>query len=188
MEASTRISEDERARLIQFLRDLRILLVRLLAREPALLSPRTLRLLEAAWQEIEREGRFYEAIKWIENGEYDRYLVDHGLYGEQLKLKVGVFEFADQAVQEDEGRLFRFFKRRKGLMAWALKAGNVVLGSLASVIPGSGAIQEFKDAAEAALDENVGIRQRISSSFNRWRGREVEEAREPPEPMRLGGR
>jgi hypothetical protein len=183
VEASTGISDGDRDKLVRFLADLHRLLARLLSRQPPLLSPQTLPLLEAAWHELEREGRFEEARKWIEVAEFDRRLEEHGLHRAQLDLKVGVFELADEGVKEDEGKLFRFFKRRKGLMAWALKAGNVILGSLADVVPGVGAIQEFKDAAEAALDHRVPIKQRLVSLVRR-RGA-AERVEEPPEPMPL---
>lgn len=183
VEASVGISDGDRARLIKFLDDLHRLLERLLTRRPPLLSPVTLRLLQAAWRELENEGRFEEARKWIEVGEFDRRLEEHGLHRSQLDLKVGVFELADEAVQEDENRALRFFKRRKGLMAWALKAGNVVLGSLADAIPGVGAIKEFKDAAEAALDNEVPVRQRLAAFFKRGRHQEIGRAEEPPEQV-----
>lgn len=180
VEASTGISDEDRRRLIRFLADLHRLLERLLSHRPPLLSPQTLALLEAAWEELEQEGRFEEARKWIEIGEFDGRLEEHGLHRAQLDLKVGVFELADEAVATDERKRFRWSKGRKRLMAWALKAGNVILGSLADV----GAIQEFKDAAEAALDHRVSARQRIASFLGRGSST-AGQVEEPPEPMPL---
>jgi hypothetical protein len=182
VEANAGISDVDRAQLVKFLNDLHYLLERLLDREPALLSPRTGRLLQAAWRELEEEGRFVGAIRLIEAGEFDRALVDHGLYRDQLSFKQGVFEFADDAVKKDEGKWFRRFKIRKSFMSWALQAGNVVLGSLASAIPGAGAIQEFKDAAEAALDDRVSLRQRFFGSFKRSEAPQVVAPDEPAGP------
>jgi hypothetical protein len=184
VEAGAGISNDDREKLIRFLADLHQLLVRLLSRQPPLLSPQTLALLEAAWEELENEGRFAEARNSIEAGKFDQRLEEHGLHRAQLDLKVGVFELADEAVARDERKRFRWPKGSKRLMAWALKAGNVILGSLADVVPGVSAIQEFKDGAEAALDHRVSARQRIASFLGRGSST-AGQVEEPPEPMRL---
>jgi len=153
----------------------------LVEREPSLVSPEMARLLARAWRELEQDGRFEEAERQLQLRDYDRNLIAHGLYGDQLNLKLRIFDRAEGEVQRDERRFFRTLKRRKGVLGWALKAGNVVLGSLADAIPGGAAIKEFKDAAEAALDERVPLRQRLRAGFRRVsrRPREVDEP-EPP--------
>lgn len=184
MEARTpyELAPEDRRRLVEFLWRLRDLLRFLVFARQKLVSPPVAELLKRAWYELEGEGRFEQAVEQVERGEWDRALIDHGLYGAQLELKLGVFDRADQGVADEEKRPIQRSKRRRGVFKWALKAGNVVLESLADSIPGGGAIKEFKHAAEAALDERLPWRQRIKSSL-RLRGRRRKEIEMPPDEI-----
>ena len=173
MEADAGLTDRDRARLIEFSQALQGLLERFLSRAPALVSDESLRLLQAAWGELQREERFEAFEGAIGSAVYDRGLVEHGLYGEQLKMKVGLFESGIEEIARDESRLFRFFKNRKWIFRAALKAANVALGSAADVIPGGSVIKEFKDGVEAALDQQLSSRKRLRASFGRPRIEEL---------------
>lgn len=175
MEGSVELAAEDREQLVEFVRSLRALLRRFLERSPALVSERSTRLLRAAWEELENERRFETLESEIANGEYDSNLIEHGLYDRQLAMKVGIYGFAAEAVREEEGKLVKFFKNRQGIMGAALKAANVVLGSVADAIPGGAVIKEFKDGAEAALDQRLSLRKRILASFRRPKIEEVVE-------------
>lgn len=174
---------EDRKRLVAFLWRLRDLLSFLVLTRQELISPDIARLLEEAWDELQREERFEQAVYQVEAGEWDRRLIDHGLYGAQLALKLGIFDRAGEGVSREEQRSFQGSKRRRGVFKWVLKAGNVVLGSLADVVPGGAAIREFKDAAETALDERLPWRQWITSSFLRRRGRRWTRTDAPPDEV-----
>ena len=174
---------EDRKRLVAFLWRLRDLLELLVFARQELISPHVAGLLEEAWEELQREGRFEQAVNQVEEGEWDRRLIDHGLYGAQLALKLGIFDRAGEGVSREEEQRFQRSKRRRGIFKWALKAGNVVLGSLADAIPGGAAIREFKDAAETALDERLPWRQKIASSFLGQRGRRWTQNEAPPDEV-----
>jgi hypothetical protein len=180
MEGSVELAAEDREQLVKFVRSLRVLLRRFLWRSPALVSKDSAQLLQAAWEEIESEKRFEIMESEIANGEYDGSLVEHGLYRHQLAMKVGIYGFAAKAVREEEGRLFKFFKNRQGILKAALKAANVVLGSVADAIPGGAVIKEFKDGAEAALDQRLSLPKRLLASVRRPKVDKVVE--EPPSP------
>lgn len=167
------ISPEDRKSLTQFVRDLQGLLAELTEPTRVPIVPRwALRLLQSAWAEIQREERFESLILAVEGGEFDDQLANHGLRGDQLALKLGIFDRRAASVAASEQKLVRGYKRHKGLVGLALSAANVALTSLASVIPGGGIIEEFKSAAEAALKERITIRERVSNSrerFARWR-------------------
>jgi hypothetical protein len=163
----TPLAELDRTALVEFLDRVRELLRSFLKNRQKLISPETQALLQRAWEELEGEGRFEQVQDAIRNRDVDARLAEHGLGGAQLAAKIGIFENAAAEVEHEEEKRFGRWKRRRGVWAWALKAGNVVLGSLSSVIPGAGAIQEFKDAAETALDERVPLRKRILRRLGR---------------------
>jgi glutathione S-transferase len=184
MEAGAGLADKDRTRLIDFAAMLRALLERFLARQPTLVSDQSLRLLRAAWKELQTEERFEGFIAAIGSGDYDRGLIEHGLYGNQLAMKVGLVEAAIEEVGADEAKFFRFFKKRKWIFRAALKAANVALGSAADAIPGGSIIKEFKDGVEAALDQQLPLRKRIRATFGRPRVKEL--AIESPPPETLG--
>ena len=175
------LAPEDRKRLVAFLWRLRDLLGFLVLARRDLISPPIARLLEEAWEELERERRLEQVVYQVEAGEWDRELINHGLYGAQLALKLGIFDRAGEEVSREEKRRFQRSKRRRGIFKWALKAGNVVLGSLADAVPGGAVIREFKEAAETALDERLPWRQRITSSVLRWRGGRWTQTGAPPD-------
>jgi hypothetical protein len=165
VEGRVELEPEDRERLLGFVRSLQALLRQLVERRPALVSDRAARLLREAWEELESEERFERFEGAIASGEYDGQLVEHGLYRRQLDMKAGVYESGLEAVQEEEKKLFGFFKKRQGVWKAVLKAANVVLGSAADAIPGGAVVKEFKDGAEAALDQRLPFRKRIRGSF-----------------------
>jgi hypothetical protein len=172
------VSEPDRELLLQYLDSLHDLLDHL-ARQPRLTSPETAALLARAWEEIEREERFGTVRSMIESRDFDGGLIDHGLYGQQLAFKVFAFEHARDRLEQAEHARFRRKKQVKGVAGWVLKVADVALDSIAGVFPPAGAIQEFKNGAEAALDEP-------SVSFMTKAGRKIARLlrgpRDEPEP------
>jgi hypothetical protein len=153
VETGTRLAEPDRVELVEFVVGLQRLLERLVYRRPLLMPPEVAELLTEAWQELEAQGRFDTAVEQIRSGEFDLALIEHGLFGDQLRLKLGLSRRRATAVAEEELRPLRRPKLRKRILLGALGAANVVFGSLAQSIPGGGVIKEFKDASEAALGE-----------------------------------
>ncbi len=68
-----------------------------------------------------------------------------GLSGKEAEAKLFGFK-----------RVFRAFRKFGGLklLRRALKWADVILGSLASIIPGIDSIKEFKESVEAGLDDD----------------------------------
>jgi hypothetical protein len=176
---------EERRALLAFLADLHHLLELLIERPDPLLSERALSLLRPAWQELLAEGRFEALGEMIGSGEYDGSLALHGLRGAQLELKTGSLSYARARVDAVEGRgRPRRRKRFRELFGWGLKTANVLLGSLAQVLPPAGAVKEVKDAAEAALDERLPLRTRAVETARRIRARfKKTERLDEPEPV-----
>lgn len=181
MEGRPQLNPSDREQLQGFVLSLYILLSQLLSRRPSLFTDESLTLLRAAWNELVEEGRFENLLEAVTAGEYDRGLVDHGLYGRQLAMKVGIYESLAEPAREDETRALRRPVKRRKLLGAALKAANVVLGSAADVIPGGAVVKEFKDGTEAALDERLPFRRRIVTFLRRPKVEQPEEWPEPPE-------
>lgn len=153
MEASRPVSED-RDRLVEFLDEVRSLLKRLLGEED-LFRPGLTRALWLAFDDLERQRHFANAQDRLGSGELDGPLIDHGLTGAQLDLKLTLFESAQREL-DTTGR-----RGRRRAWGWLLRVTNVLLTSLANVIPPLGAVKEFKDATEAALDPRGTFRKRL---------------------------
>jgi hypothetical protein len=166
------IAPDELARLADFFQLLRDLLSRLISRTNPLLSDRAIALLATAWEELEAEHRFEDAQRLIRSGDFDAGLTDHGLRGEQLRLKLDTAERAIEAFDRQERRLVSRVRTKRRILTWALKAANVVVDSVAIVVPPVAAIKEFKNSTEVALGEPVPVRERIRRRFSR-RGKTI---------------
>ena len=100
-----------------------------------------------AWREL---GRSFEDVMkaLVEEGDElvsDRQLERLGLTGNQLKLKLTGFNGAWDRFRE-RGTV----NLLKKLLDWI----DIILGSLASIIPGADAIEEFKDSAKHSIEED----------------------------------
>jgi len=74
----------------------------------------------------------------------DRQLSDAGLTKPQLDLKLSGFGRAVRRFRDAGGKVL--FRR-------ALRWANVILGSLAGIVPGVEAIKEYKESIEAATED-----------------------------------
>ena len=165
MEAAA-VPAGDREALKGFFRSLRELLEHLTQDPHKLLRSELRPLVAEAWEELVAEGRFEEIERLIDSGEYEQDLVDHGLRGAQLALKVATYESALETMQADERSRFFSKKRLKGSMPGALKAANVTVDSVAAFIPPVAGVKELKSAVEAA----VAHRARIGEAIRRgWR-------------------
>jgi hypothetical protein len=107
---------------------------------PAYLSP----LLIEAWPEVATK---YEALEYaVQSGEYETRLQEAGLRGPQFRVKAEGFRRHLSIFRKDTPRKPKWLKK---VLGWA----DIILGSLASVIPGGDAVQEFKEAIEAGAED-----------------------------------
>jgi hypothetical protein len=115
-----------------------------------------------AWRELQE--RFEAARRGLEEVDPDA-LAREGLTGAQLRLKLALFDDALDHLRGSSppgdgprgplARLRRLLGRRRGvarLFDKLLEVANVILDSLGDVIPGAGAIGEFKDEVKSRLD------------------------------------
>ena len=101
-----------------------------------------------AWNEL--GSAFEEVTKGLVEGEGEELVSDDalrriGLTGMQLELKLRGFNSA-----WDKFKQWGSIKLLKKLLDWI----DIILGSLASVIPGADAIEEFKDSAKQGIEED----------------------------------
>jgi hypothetical protein len=129
--------------LVGLLRELRNLLAFLVERAEEYVPAYLVGRVRDAWPEVEQ--RIDEVIREIESGVHDPGLAAHGLLrGPQLELKAHGFQRALW--------LFRRVPNRRALLK-ALRWADVILESLASVIPGAGGVAEFKRTLEQAAED-----------------------------------
>lgn len=178
MEGRVELEADDRELLVGFVRNLRALLRSFVVRRPALIPEDSALLLRSAWEELENENRFESLENHIRDGEYDGGLIEHGLYGRQLAMKVGVYDSTAEVVRERDGKFIGLFKKKRWIWKAAFKAADVALASAADAIPGGAVVREFKEGAEAALDQEVPLGKRIRASVGR--PQEIEIAMLPP--------
>jgi hypothetical protein len=95
-----------------------------------------------AWKEFSENHPLQEMLRSVNNISIDQ-LKAHGLYGNQLKLKLAVID-----VQKK--RLFSF--RTKAHLVKVLDAIGVILDSLVVVARIDTAIRDLKDALRSAID------------------------------------
>lgn len=178
METSS-IPVEDRETLKFFLSQLRTLLDGL-ARDPHDLFPPEFRpLVAAAWDELVAEERFEDVNKAIDDHEYQRGMIDHGLQGAQLDFKVAVFgQFLEVVRKHEEKRLLKR-ERLERSVPKALEAANVTIDSVAAFVPPAAAISEFKRAVEVGIAKRgvvKGILARIPLPKRRRKERELAEA------------
>lgn len=139
---------------MSFVRRLRDLLLQLLVSPRGIPSPLKDRF-AASFSDLENRQAFESIVQAIESREYDEQLADHGLVGEQLRVKMTLFEIAVREYEEARrSGLARFTPWREAEAGRrALDIGDKILGSItaATPVPGAGAAFELKQAFEWAL-------------------------------------
>jgi hypothetical protein len=126
----------------EFLRELKKVLEDAALRGDGLVPVYLQTLLKEAWVEV---GRHYiDVERAVMSGEYEHELAARGLRGPEFRVKSEGFR----------RHLWLFRRQRqprwlKKLLEWA----DIILGSLASIIPGGDAVKEFKEAVEAGAEE-----------------------------------
>ena len=164
METSTPepISDQESLRRLRdFLRQLEKLLTELTERPGPLIPGRHHESMRAAWAAV--QPKFSVLVgQHLRSKTNVPKLKDAGLIGTELVFKLSVFQHAhdellDALTHKDaapEGWLKRNWRALGKLFKRALKAGDVILGSLAKALPLSPAevIKEFKEGAESGID------------------------------------
>jgi hypothetical protein len=156
-------NEEFRRRLREFLDQLRKLLDDLARNRRAALPGRFHANMDAAWSEV--QSNFQQADTQLDTADESLLvrLREYGLTGSQLIFKLSIFQhahdelvdFSARPVPQEDGR---WWNRWRGLFRYALKAADVILGSLSRAMPVLEPIKEYKEAIETALplepDEN----------------------------------
>jgi hypothetical protein len=102
-------------------------------------------------------ARIGRAIEQLESVEEDDRLYEeletHGLTGDSLRLKFEIGSalgrrVGESAVRTDEGPRIKGFALKR-LVKWI----NLILGSLAKVLPVLGAVKEYKESVELAVED-----------------------------------
>jgi hypothetical protein len=168
--ASDHISNDEVLRGLRvFLRQVEEMLADLQENPRPIVPGRYHESMKAAWLEV--QPLFADAVAGLQSAESDlmNKLKAAGLTGSQLVFKLTIFQHAHAELMDHgtpkEGqprkrpwwkRWFGLFKpawkRWFGLFKAALKAADVILGSLTSVLPIVEPIKEYKEAVEAGVE------------------------------------
>jgi hypothetical protein len=100
--------------------------------------------IKSAWKEFNDNHPLPDILRAINNISTDQ-LKAHGLYGNQLKLKLAVID-----VQKK--RLFSFRTRTKAHLVRVLDATDVLLDSIVLVARIDTAIRDMKDALKSSID------------------------------------
>lgn len=98
-------------------------------------------LIVSAWEEV--KPKFENAKKYMEIE--DLRFVNRGLTGNQLTLKINVYEFSRKLIEKIFNNEIDYIKKNSQILIKHLEYIKSILGSL-SFIPGIEAIQEFTDA------------------------------------------
>jgi hypothetical protein len=137
---------ENRAALAAFLRELQSILPTARADHPEWFASDLLEPLSDAWDEV--VPSFEMAIRYLEEPPdanlLDAQLAHVGLGGKQAAVKLK--GFADSALDLVNEGTKKAFGR---VLGW----GNILLGTLASVIPGAEAIKEMKEVHEQAAKD-----------------------------------
>ncbi len=148
-------ADEARRRLREFLDQLKTLLDDFV-KSPRAVPGRFHESMKAAWKEI--EPKFEDADKELDSNAsaLSNNLETQGLAGPQLIFKLSVFrhardELADHTARSTLLQDDRWWNRWRGLFKYTLKAADVILGSLAKVVPVLEPIKEFKEALETAV-------------------------------------
>ncbi len=154
------IFDDESLRrLREFLRQLEKLLADLSEYPRPAIPGRHHESMTAAWSIV--QPKFTEAIQGLKMDEASNIipkLHDVGLMSYELVFKLSIFhhahdELLDHGTPKDgEPNNRPWWKRCLNLLKPTLKAADVILGSLATVLPIVEAIKEYKDSVESGVE------------------------------------
>lgn len=180
------ISNDESLRrLREFLRQLEELLAELTEHPAVLIPGRHHDPMKAAWVSV--RPKFPMLVKQLETTAASNVipaLKTAGLLGDELIFKLSIFDHARDELRDSlasrteaprEGLLKRGWRALGKLWKRALEAGDVILGSLASVLPPAEAIKEYKEAAESGLELGLGIAEATDPADPRTRRIDLDE-------------
>jgi hypothetical protein len=142
----------DRQLLVRFLEALREILIAFLERRRDLIPPHLHEPSAAAWGPVDEALNILRRLLLEPDDpvRLESRLRDAGLTGAPLQYKLSGFEAARARPRPQEpGRLRRWFGR---VFGWA----DVVLGSLATVLPPAEVVKEYKEAGEQALADAEG--------------------------------
>ena len=126
----------------EFLEQLRIVLEEATFEGEGLVPSYLQPLLQEAWPEVAVHYKTLESA--VASGELEKELGERGLRGAQFQVKAEGFRRHLWLFRSE--RQPRWLKK---LLRWA----DIILGSLASILPGGDAVQEFKEAVEAGAED-----------------------------------
>lgn len=141
---------NDRQSLIRFLEDLRLVLVDFVDDRDALLPVHLRQRTLDAWGEVRTiidKLRTDLSTEVTDPPEMDDRFARAGLAGKQLQLKLDGYNEARKQPKPD------FPRRKRGWFGRIFGWANVLLGSLATVLPGAEALKEFKESLEQGLKE-----------------------------------
>ena len=144
----------EQERLQKFLDEFKELIEDIL-RHPDWFPPELRTPLADAWQEVSpRIGRLRGKVT---ESQYQEGLDDEGFTGPEFALKMAVWEEALRRARlgplgASRHRWWHAFFDWLRPLQGVLKVANAILESIGKVIPGAGAVDEFKKMLEGALD------------------------------------
>lgn len=177
------MSQQAAQRLLSFLSDLSATVTDALNEPYMILSDDVRLELKGLWEDVNESrdelDRHLQSVAQEANKELDRTLANAGLDGTQLDVKLAGFQRALKAFNAEKeassrsrrrfdrlrastfrpvSRWLRLLAARRGRRLRAgfrslLRWGDVILGTLVSVIPGGEAYKEAKEAVEAAVED-----------------------------------
>ena len=160
------ISNEESLRLLrEFLHQMETMLAVVAEHPRSIIPGRHHENLKAAWGEV--RPKFSQAIEALRMPAASNRLPDlqnAGLTGAQLVFKLSIFQHARGELfeygmpKEGQQRKRRWWERWLDRLKPALKAANVILGSLAKVMPVVEAIKEFKESVESGIELGSAVR------------------------------
>ncbi len=138
---------DEHRQIVVFLDDLRLIFTDLLDDRRELLPTEMCGLVEGAWPEIKAAISGAQEEMHKDATAKAARLDELGLTGKQWNVKITGFERARRRrkPKEPSGKRKWFLR----IFGWA----NIILGSLANLLPGADAIKEYKESVEEGLKE-----------------------------------
>lgn len=142
------IADDKRA-LKNALTELETVLVEVADPNQHLLSSDLGARAQKAWPEV--QAALGQVRQGLDGGtKIDTHLIDAGLTGDMLDLKLHGFQQALAAWRSS------IAVARTRLLRRVLRWANIFLGSLASFLPPAEVVKEYKEALEAGVDEADG--------------------------------
>jgi len=135
----------DRNDLYQFVDDVHVILKQVVDWRELLFREELRQPIVDAWDELQSAFDDVKQRVESENLTSDEHLQQVGLMGKQLELKLKGFSGA-----WDKFKSWGSVKILKTVLDWI----DIILGSLASLIPGADAIEEFKDSAKKGIEES----------------------------------